>query len=471
MLANFGGNVRFSPSTLYAPADEDEVLEILRRHRHRRFRAIGSLHSWSHCPADDGIVLDLKRLNQVRVHRNDDGKMIATVGAGCRIRRLLHELRRHGLTLPAVGLIDAQTIAGAIATGTHGSGRHSLSHYPTAIRAAIYDPVTDHPVVREWRAGAALRAARCSVGCTGIILTVALPAVPIPDVEEYTAKHETLDEVLALGDDYPLQQAYLIPWLWRWYAHHRRECAGGRSWWAPAYRLYRRLAIDYLFHALARIMAVTARRGRMLRGFYRRCFPALMLTGTRSADRMDRVLLMHHQVYRHVETELFVPGSRLVEAMGLVRAVLVYAAGQAGSLGEPYDEQVREMGFSESLARIGGIYTHHFPITLRRVLPDDTLISMAAGGDEPRWAISLITYGTADLAGFEATMAWLAAVTAELFDARPHWGKHNPLGFQSIDRLYPELRAFRQFCEGIDPDGRFRNDYADEKLGFAGKRP
>lgn len=213
-------------------------------------------------------------------------------------------------------------------------------------------------------------------------------------------------------------------------------------------------------------MAITMRKGGAVRAFYRYLFPGLMLTGTRCTDRMDRVLLMHHQVYRHVETELFVRESRVREAMGLVRAVLEFAAGQADGLAEPFSSQVREAEISEGLNDLAGVYVQHFPVTLRKILPDDTMISMAAGDDEPWWAISLITYRTLNLDGFEATMAWLATAMAELYDARPHWGKHNPLGQETLERLYPELPAFRRVCATIDPEGRFRNRYAVEKLGF-----
>jgi hypothetical protein len=44
------------------------------------------------------------------------------------------------MTLPARGTIKLQTIAGAISTGTHGSGRSGLSHYIDAVRVAAYDP-------------------------------------------------------------------------------------------------------------------------------------------------------------------------------------------------------------------------------------------------------------------------------------------------------------------------------------------
>lgn len=466
-LRNFGRNVRFRPASFHRPSNEAEVLELLDQCRDRRIRAVGALHSWSPCAAGDDVVLDLARLDDVRVHRETSGEWRVTVGAGCRIRRLLRELRkRHGLTLPSVGLIDAQSVAGAVATGTHGSGRHSLSHYVTGMRVAAFEASTGEPVIHEWTLGDALRAARCGLGCTGVVLGVTLPCVPVPNVEEYTTRHEGLEGVLALAGDYPLQQAYLIPWLWRWYAHHRRETRQPRSWWALPYRIYRRLGIDYLFHAMVRLMGNIFGSPALIRGFYRCIFPGVMLTGTRCVDRMDRILLMQHQAFRHVETELFVPEESIREAAAFARGFLMYAAGESDNLGEPFDTRLRQHGLGDGLGEVHGSYCHHFPVTFRRVLADDTLISMASGKHDAWWAVSFITYGTRELHGFHRAMDLLARSMAALFGARPHWGKHCPLDHDTLERLYPGLPGFRRFCNELDPSSRFRNAFAADKLGF-----
>ena len=114
------------PSSAYTPADELEVLQILNKHRGQRIRAVGSLHSWSDAILGEDVLLDLRRLHDVQVQPDGD-QFVATVGAGCQIKRLLKELAHDGATLHSHGLITEQTIAGAISTGTHGSGRHSIA--------------------------------------------------------------------------------------------------------------------------------------------------------------------------------------------------------------------------------------------------------------------------------------------------------------------------------------------------------
>src|SRR6266851_1051184 len=172
-ITNFGGNVRFTPRHLYAPATEAEVLEILDRHARGKVRVIGALHSWSPAIVSENALVDLRHFDSVLVQRGTDDAVWATVGGGCRIKHLLRKL--HDLadaTLPSLGLITEQTIAGAISTATHGSGRHSLSHYMAEIRAAAFDPQTGQARVFVWNDGPALWAARCALGCMGIILSV-----------------------------------------------------------------------------------------------------------------------------------------------------------------------------------------------------------------------------------------------------------------------------------------------------------
>ena len=115
-------------------------------------------------------------------------------------------------------MITEQTIAGAISTATHGSGRHSMSHYMAEIRAAAYDAQTGQARVFVWNDGPALWAARCALGCMGIILTVKLRCIPQYAVAENVRRHDSLNEVLAQEAEHPLQQFYLVPHAWVDYA-------------------------------------------------------------------------------------------------------------------------------------------------------------------------------------------------------------------------------------------------------------
>lgn len=219
---NFGGNITLTPRSFFTPKNEHEVIDILNQNRRRRIRCIGRLHSWSSVLQCDDVLLDLRYLNDVRLAALGDS-ISARIGGGCQIKQVLAVLERQGWTLPSVGFIAEQTVAGAISTGTHGSGRHSLSHYVTSIRVARYDRHSEKAVVEEIKSGDELRAARCSLGCMGVILSVTMECRPLYYVEEHFQEYDNLGDVLRAEKDYPLQQFYLVPWRWTYIAQHRRE--------------------------------------------------------------------------------------------------------------------------------------------------------------------------------------------------------------------------------------------------------
>jgi len=433
-ISNFGGNVEFQPALSFTPRSEEEVLSVLRQHRGRRIRAIGRLHSWSRATVADDVLLDLRHLNEVRVETSAAGQSIATIGAGCQIKRALAELNRlGGWTLPSIGLISEQAIAGAISTATHGSGTHSLAHYVSAVRMAIYDRDTGEPVIRTFDGGDELRAARCSLGCLGIVLSVQMPVRPQYFVEEHFREYRTLDEVLAAEEQFPLQQFYLIPWRWTYLAQHRRDVPGPRSVLAPLYRAYWFLFIDLGLHLLLLLLVQVLKSPALIRGFYRWLVILTVIRRWHVVDRSQDQLIMEHELFRHIEIELFVAGSRLAEALQFVR---------------------------ETICNSDGAYTHHYAICVRKVLPDDTLISMSSGHAESSYAISLISYARpSERAGFFQFAEYLTHSMSQRFGARPHWGKYCPLTPEEAERLYPRLGEFRETCRRYDPRGQFRNDW------------
>ncbi|MDP1559780.1 MAG: FAD-binding protein [Pirellulaceae bacterium] len=170
-ITNFGANISFTPRRVYRPASDFEVLDILRRHKQDQIRVVGRLHAWSPLVESTDVIISLENLKAVEILERD-GEKVAIVGAGCQIKRLLAELQKDGLTAPAVGLISEQTIAGAMATATHGSGRQALCHFSRAVRVAHFDSATSEPIISEVRGGEELRAIQCSLGMLGVILRV-----------------------------------------------------------------------------------------------------------------------------------------------------------------------------------------------------------------------------------------------------------------------------------------------------------
>lgn len=464
-VVNFGRDIQFTPRHYYAPTTEAQVLELLDRHAHGKVRVVGALHSWNGGIVSDDAIVNLRYFNNVEVTHDADGTAWVTAGGGCRIKDLLRKLHRFAdVTLPSLGLVTEQTVAGAICTATHGSGKHSLSHYVAEVRVAAYDAATGQARIYSWgEDDAELRAARCALGCLGIILAVRLRCVPQYDVAESVVPCATLDDVLATEDEFPLQQFYLLPHRWTYLVQRRvaMSAVRPRHWSARLYRLWWYLGTDIALHLMIKLLACVLKSPRLIRFFYRRVLSHMILKNTTVVDRSERMLVMEHELFRHVEMEIFVPARHLPQAAAFIRRIVDTFDGSAS---QPDDMlALRQIGLEDELLHYRGTFTHHYPITFRRVLPDDCALSMTSDSDEPFYAISFITY-VEPREPFLAMASFLARGMTQLFQARLHWGKYFPLERADIEHLYPAMPEFRALCERVDPNGVFRNRFAERVL-------
>lgn len=463
-IENFGRNVSFQPAAYYEPTNEQQVLEILRANPDRRFRTVGRLHSWSEAAKSDDILLNLKHLNSVQTDESE-GRTCVRVGAGCQIKRLIERLDKDGLALPSQGLITEQTIAGAISTGTHGSGKECLSHFADEITVAILDHESGEPVVKTLSGGSELSAAKCSLGCAGVILSVTLSCQPQYRLEEHFEFSDNLETVWEAEDEFPLQQFFVIPYLWRFLVQHRKVTNKPRSLLSPIYQVYCFLGIDVGLHLILVLLARTLRSQELIRLFYKRLVPWTIVRNWSVVDKSQRILTMEHELFRHIEIEVFVKRSKLAELLDFVRSVVEFCDGNREAIDAKLWTMLREYKLSDAMEKMVGIYTHHYPICVRKVLPDSSLISMANGGNEPYYAVSFISYHKENERDpFHQFADCLTQTTSRLFDARPHWGKVCPLSTDAVAHLYPRLQEFREICDSLDPKGQFRNAWVNEML-------
>ncbi len=464
MVENFGGNVTFEPATHYTPRSESEVLSILARHRGQRIKVVGRLHSWSEAARGDEVLLDLRHFNQVEIEQRPAG-MWAQVGAGCQIKKLLIDLEKGGLTTPSLGLITEQSIAGAISTGTHGSGRHSLSHYMEEIRVAVYDSATGEPMIRTISGGPELRAARCSLGSVGVILSVGFGARPLYNIEECIARHATLEDVLRAEVETPLQQFYLVPWAWNYLGQHRREVDAPLSLFAWLYGLYCFLAFDVGIHLVVLLLERLLRSRWAIQSFFRHLLPWTVIRGWKVVDKAQNLLVMEHDLFRHIEIEIFVKRSVLAEALGFSQELLKHFGGEQDALGSATRGRLSSLGLLEDVESGAGLFTYNYLVCIRKVLADETLISMASSDDEAYYALSFISYAhPRERAGFYHFARCLSDGMVAMFGGRPHWGKYCPLSPSQVAAIYPHLPEFRAVCDSLDPQRVFRNDWINQTV-------
>src|SRR3954454_18018783 len=124
-FVNWARTETSAPTVWHLPATESDVAELVARSRAagRRLRVVGAGHSFSRINVPDGDAVSLDRLTGPFIVDRERG--VVTAPAGMRLRDLSAALLQAGMALPIGGSIQAQSVPGAIATGTHGS---SLTH-------------------------------------------------------------------------------------------------------------------------------------------------------------------------------------------------------------------------------------------------------------------------------------------------------------------------------------------------------
>jgi len=202
------------------------------------------------------------------------------------------------------------------------------------------------------------------------------------------------------------------------------------------------------------------RSRRLLQLAFRRFVSVFLILNWKVTDRSSSMLVMKHEAFRHIEIELFVPRDQLADALRFTHEVIKVAVGRDSTLSANNQRRIEGLGMQDALAGLHDQYCHHYPICVRRVLPDDTLISMASGGEQDWYALSFISYANpARRAGFFLFANFMAQSMSQLFHARPHWGKVCPLEANELTSLYPRFDDFRTVCNTLDSQGVFQNDW------------
>lgn len=191
---NWAGNVVASPRAVVAPTTIDDlrdaVLEAARRGE--TVRVAGAGHSFAPLCATDGTLVDLSHLSGVE--RIDLATGDAVVWAGTRIYDLGGPLLIQGRAFANQGDIDRQAIAGAVSTGTHGTGRKHGS-FSAEVRAIEVMRADGELETIDQRDPERLRAAALSLGLLGVITRITLATVPAYKLRERT-RALSLDECL-----------------------------------------------------------------------------------------------------------------------------------------------------------------------------------------------------------------------------------------------------------------------------------
>jgi FAD/FMN-containing dehydrogenase len=192
---NWSGSVTARPESIRNPATLDEIVGIVREARARgtKVRVVGAGHSFTPLVETDGVLISLERY--AGLESVDHVTHQATVRAGTTIKALSQALHSHGLAQENLGDIDVQSIAGAISTGTHGTGIALGSLSTQVVGLTLVNGVGEVVRCSEQQHRELFKAAQVSLGALGIITLVTLRLVPAYRLD-YTWVREPLSATL-----------------------------------------------------------------------------------------------------------------------------------------------------------------------------------------------------------------------------------------------------------------------------------
>ena len=426
---NWARNQSSYPHKLFRPKSEAEITEIVSLGVARRLkvRPIGNGHSFSSIGLTDGFLVSLESMN--RITNIDREQMQVTVGAGITISDLNRELHKIGFALPNLGDIDAQSLAGAIATGTHGTGieYNSISSAIVGMRIATGDgSVID---ISESRNSEFLGPSRVSLGALGIITSVTLQCVPAFNLKivEFTAK---LPEIISRFKIEEMNADFVE---FFWFPHTGLAEIKICNKTASANTRANKVSTFVTDEAIRNLgFSLLNQFWVQFPNSVNRTVNSLIKENVRPEriDASHKVFCSKRRV-KFLEMEYSVPREYLFDAFGEVQRVI------------------------EGLS-----FPVTFPVEVRSLGADNIPLSMAS--ERKTGFIAVHLYYRAGSKDFFTKIENIM----DQFNGRPHWGKLHSLESTKLSKLYPRWTEFAEIREALDPDGHFTNPYLERVLGY-----
>jgi FAD-linked oxidoreductase len=425
---NWDGRQHAAPAVLERPATIAALRTALERAHDagHRVRVAGSGHSFTALVPTDGTLISLQRHN--RLLDADRASGLVRVQAGISIGTLNAALDGHGLALENLGDIDVQSIAGATATGTHGTGAR-LGNLSVPVRAVQLMRADGTLVELDAQSDPdGWRAARVNLGALGVVTELTIQAVPaftLRGIDGPMELEEVLDRIDELAAAHDHFEFYWFPFTTRVLV--RRN---DRTDDPPAPRSALRAWVQDILlvnHALQGISMLGRRVPALI--------PALNRTATAVAGSSERTDVSHRiftspRQVRFTEMEYAIPRARAAEAIRAIR---------------------------DGIAARGLLIS--FPIEVRVVAGDDALLSPAHGRDTCYIAVHVF-----DGTEYEPYFRMVEEIM-DGFGGRPHWGKRHFQTAATLAPRYPQWDRFQAVRARLDPDGRFANDELERVLG------
>jgi xylitol oxidase len=412
---NWAGNITYSTDHVHTPANMDEVRDVVKSCS--KLRALGSRHSFNRIADSTQNLISLQHLDLIDI---DDNARTVTVGAGIKYGQLAPVIDARGYALHNLASLPHISVAGAIATATHGSGIHN-GNLATAVRALeIVTASGDLIQLSREKNSDEFPGAVVGLGAVGVVARVTLDLLPTFQVAQTVYQNLNFSE-LAHNFDAIFGAGYSVSLFTDWQHHQatqvwiKRKLQPGEKHESAAEFYGAKRATEKL-HPITGHPAESCTEQMGIAGPWYERLPHFKMNFTPSSGR-------------ELQTEYFVPRERGYEAILAV-------------------EKLRDQ-----------ITPHLFVTELRTIAADDLWISTAYERDslaihftwKPEW---------------DTVKQILPRIEAQLkpFAPRPHWAKLFTLSPALLQAQYARLSDFKALLKQHDPGGKFRNGFLETNL-------
>jgi xylitol oxidase len=410
-LTNWAGSVTFQAEALRRPESVDELRSLVAGSR--KVRALGTGHCFNDIADTPHTFVSVAGLPDI--FQIDTAAGTVTVGAALRYAEVGRRLHEQGYALANLASLPHITVAGSVATGTHGSG-DANGNLSSAV-AGITMVTAGGDLVRLRRGDDGFDGAVVALGALGVVTEVTLDVVPTYDLRQnvyqglpFEVVGEHLDAVFSAAYSVSLFTSWNGPDVDQVWIKRRTDDTAttpvAEDWFSAT-------AAEWPLHPVPGIDPAPCTPQLGVPGPWYERLPHFRPEFTPSSGV-------------ELQTEFLVPRRHAVEAL---RAV-----------DEVRDRVAAVLQISE----------------IRTMAGDGLWLSPAYGRD----TVAIHFTWVKDMAGVLPVIELLEERLAP-YDPRPHWGK---LFTTATPSSYPRLEDFRALMRHYDPDGKFTNDYVERHV-------
>lgn len=435
--SNWAGNHSCLAENYFEPESEEQIIEVVRfavKHQ-KKIRVVGSGHSFSPIAISNEILVSLKNYRKlISVTKNS-----ITCQGGMYLHELYSVLKENKLSLANFGVINKQTVAGALATGTHGSG---LMHRSLSAEIEHLRIVTASAQVLEINRNIVLNiggkelnvwnAASISLGMLGIVTEVTLKCEPL----FYLKSEECVidfDEYIEYMDDYAQRYEYFKAW---WFPHT------DKVYLFKAHRIEERL-----YNEKDKLEKFTTEQKKRDAAIDALTAPMFI------KSHSDPSLIPG--INKYCLDYFFTPRTRIGTSFG----ILVHDETVPMVVSE-YGLPVLDNSHRKALKEFRDVLEHsgqkvHFPVDLRYTNAESSWLSPSCNRDTFYIGMCVREYHKKEV---HPSMQLFFDVMKK-YNACPNWGKLSDLSKAELEKKYPRMNDFRELRNYLDANGIFQNEF------------